>query len=50
MKGFEITGATLKALFAAVAAVAVGVGMLLPAHHKPEVRTQSQFETVELGH
>lgn len=39
----------LKAFLAAVAALAVGVGLLLPVPHKTEAAAQSQIELMEPG-
>jgi len=38
----------LKALFAAIAAAAVGVGLILPAHHGSNAHAKSQIEQIEL--
>jgi hypothetical protein len=40
---------SLKAFLAAVAALAVGVGLLLPVPHVTEAAASSQIPTLELG-
>lgn len=40
---------TLKAILAAVAAAAIGVGFLLPAPHDGQPAPKSQIEQLEIG-
>lgn len=42
----------LKIVMAAIAAAAVAVGLLIPVPHKTEAEpaTQSQIETISVGH
>jgi hypothetical protein len=38
----------LKALLAAIAAAAIGVGLMLPTPHRSEARPRSQIDQIEL--
>jgi hypothetical protein len=38
----------LKALLAAIAATAIGVGFILPTPHRSEARPRSQIDLIEL--
>jgi hypothetical protein len=39
----------LKALLAAIAVAAVGVGLILPTPHRSEARPRSQIDQLELS-